>query len=121
MSKTIDERIKALDERIAVDTAKREELKATKAAADRLASIQAGAAIRFTYGRGENRGEFAGVVRGLFDTDKGRVVRVIKGDGVDEEIVTIRPADILGVGEDVQQTEVSNAQDANADPLASIN
>ncbi|MGA3972406.1 hypothetical protein ACI2VT_16490 [Ralstonia nicotianae] len=120
MSKTIDERIKALKERIEADTTKLQELEATKAAADRLARVKAGTIIRYTYGRKEKRGEFVGEVRNVFETEKGRVVRVIKGEGADEEIVSIRPADIVSVGEEATQAQASEPQAASADPLAGI-
>ena len=119
MSKTIAERIEALDKRIAADTAKRDELRATQAAADRLASIAKGTVIRYTYGRKETRGEFLGEVRGIIETDKGRIIRVIKGEGADEEIVNIRPADIVSVGDDVQEAAAPSTG-APADPLADI-
>lgn len=119
MSKTIAERIKALDERIAADTAKRDELKATQAAAERLASIAKGTVIRYVFGRKESRGEFFGEVRGVIDTPTGRVIRVIKGEGADEQIVNIRPADILSVADDVQEA-AAESTGAPADPLADI-
>ncbi|BCM12259.1 hypothetical protein MAFF241648_14490 [Ralstonia solanacearum] len=119
MSKTIDERIKALKERIEADTTKLQELEATKAAADRLASIGKGTIIRYVYGRKETRGEFVGEVRGVIDTEKGRIVRVIRGKGADEEIVSIRPADIVSVAEETTQAETST-QTALVDPLADI-
>lgn len=127
MAKTVEEKIVFLAARISDDTKKLEELKASVAAQRALTSLKQGDVIRFNYGRGETRGEFMGEVRAVFDTDKGKGIKVIKGSGADEEIVTIRPGDIVGVGEEVRETGAPEAEVkqgsgelASADPLAGI-
>ena len=132
MSKTIVEQIAALETRITADTAKLAQLKQAQAAQQALDSIQPGSIVRFVFGRKETRGEFAGEVRSILDTEKGKIIRVIKGEGAEEEIVSIKPADILAVGEEVQEAdadreetqgaelEAAMAQDASADPLANL-
>ncbi|KVO91158.1 hypothetical protein WL21_26515 [Burkholderia ubonensis] len=129
MAKTVEEKIVFLAARISEDTKKLEELKASVAAQRALTSLKQGDVIRFNYGRGETRGEFMGEVRAVFDTDKGKGkgIKVIKGSGADEEIVTIRPGDIVGIGEEVRETVAQDAEAtqgsgglAPADPLAGI-
>lgn len=127
MAKTVEEKIVFLAARISEDTKKLEELKASVAAQRALTSLKQGDVIRFNYGRGETRGEFAGEVRAVFDTDKGKGIKVIKGSGADEEIVTIRPGDIVAIGEEVREAVASEAEAkqgngelAPVDPLAGI-
>lgn len=127
MAKTIADRITEYRAKAADYTAKADALEAQEKAAAALDSLKQGDVIRFNYGRGETRGEFTGEVRAVFDTDKGKGIKVIKGSGADEEIVTIRPGDIVAVGEGVQDTSAPEAEVkqgsgelAPADPLAGI-
>ncbi|KWH13398.1 hypothetical protein WT58_04260 [Burkholderia territorii] len=128
MAKTIAERIADYRAKAADYTAKADALEAQEKAAAALDSLKQGDTIRFNYGRGETRGEFTGEVRAVFDTDKGKGkgIKVIKGSGADEEIVTIRPGDIVGIGEEVRETSAPEAEVkqggelAPADPLAGI-
>jgi hypothetical protein len=134
MSKTIAEQIAALETRINADTEKLANLKRSQAAQAALDSIAPGSVIRFVFGRKETRGEYSGEVRSIIDTEKGKVIRVIKGEGADEEIVSIKPSDILAVGEEVQEAEAERStavpeamaapygetSGASADPLASL-
>ncbi|KUZ11503.1 hypothetical protein WI28_16515 [Burkholderia diffusa] len=126
MAKTIAERIAEYRSKAADYTAKADALEAQEKAAAALDSLKQGDVIRFNYGRGETRGEFTGEVRAVFDTDKGKGIKVIKGSGADEEIVTIRPGDIVSIGEEVQETSASEAEVksggelAPVDPLAGI-
>ncbi|MET3214290.1 UNVERIFIED_ORG: Cu/Ag efflux protein CusF [Burkholderia territorii] len=127
MAKTIAERIAEYRSKAADYTAKADALEAQEKAAARLESLKQGDTIRFNYGRGETRGEFTGEVRAVFDTDKGKGIKVIKGSGADEEIVTIRPGDIVAIGEEVRETSASEAEvkqgtgeRAPVDPLAGI-
>ncbi|WP_175722312.1 hypothetical protein [Burkholderia ambifaria] len=126
MAKTIAERIAEYRSKAADYTAKADALEAQEKAAAALDSLKQGDVIRFNYGRGETRGEFTGEVRAVFDTDKGKGIKVIKGSGADEEIVTIRPGDIVGIGEEVRETSAPEAEVkqggelAPVDPLAGI-
>ncbi|OXI42134.1 hypothetical protein [Burkholderia aenigmatica] len=129
MAKTIAERIAEYRGKAADYTAKADALEAQEKAAAKLNSLKQGDEIRFNYGRGETRGEFTGEVRAVFDTDKGKGIKVIKGSGADEEIVTIRPGDIVAVeakfpAESVARCNadavVGNGELAPADPLAGI-
>lgn len=121
---TISEQITKLRERIKADTAKLSQLEAAEKAQGFIDNLKAGDVISFMFGRKDTRAEFNGEVRAVIDTDKGKVIRVIKGEGADEEIVSIRPSDITGVGEAVQEAEAqeenASAQAANGDPLASL-
>jgi hypothetical protein len=132
MTKTIAEQIAALETRINADTEKLANLKRSQAAQAALDSIAPGSVIRFVFGRKETRGEYSGEVRSIIDTEKGKVIRVIKGEGADEEIVSIKPSDILAVGEEVQEAgadgpveimpaeEAAQVGGAAADPLANL-
>lgn len=127
MAKTIAERIAEYRSKAADYTAKADALEAQEKAAARLESLKQGDVINFNYGRGESRGVYHGEVRSVFDTDKGKGIKVIKGSGADEEIVTIRPGDIVGLGEEVRETSAPEAEvkqgtgeHAPADPLANI-
>ncbi|MGY6237047.1 hypothetical protein ACW910_05880 (plasmid) [Burkholderia ambifaria] len=126
MAKNIAERIAEYRSKAADYTAKADALEAQEKAAAALDSLKQGDVIRFNYGRGETRGEFTGEVRAVFDTDKGKGIKVIKGSGADEEIVTIRPGDIVGIGEEVRETSAPEAEVkqggelAPVDPLAGI-
>jgi hypothetical protein len=120
MAKTVAEQIAFLTKRIAEDTKKLEELNSTAAAAKALDTLKQGDIVQYAYGRGETRGTFTGEVRAIFDTDKGKGIKVIKGSGADEEIVTIRPGDIVAVGEDVNEADAPDSAAASADPLANI-
>ncbi|CAJ6836846.1 Uncharacterised protein [Burkholderia pseudomallei] len=97
-------------------------LEAQEKAAAALELLKQGDVIRFNYGRGETRGGFTGEVRAVFDTDKGKGIKVIKGSGADEEIVTIRPGDIVAIGEEVREAdaEQGSGELAPVDPLAGI-
>ncbi|KVR22971.1 hypothetical protein WK15_23150 [Burkholderia ubonensis] len=127
MAKTIAERIADYRAKAADYTAKADALETQEKAAAALDALKQGDTIRFNYGRGETRGEFAGEVRAVFDTDKGKGIKVIKGSGADEEIVTIRPGDIVAIGEEVRETPAPEAEVkqgagefAPTDPLAGI-
>lgn len=127
MAKTIAERIAEYRSKAADYAAKAAALEAQEKAAAKLDSLQQGDTIRFNYGRGETRCEFTGEVRAVFDTDKGKGIKVIKGSGADEEIVTIRPGDIVAIGEEVRETAAPEAEvkqgtgeHAPVDPLAGI-
>lgn len=102
-TKTIKEQLLALYETRDKTAAKIVQLEAAQAAQEQLESIGPGSIIRFVFGRKETRGEFSGEVRSVIDTEKGKVIRVIKGEGADEEIVSIKPADVLAVGEEVRE------------------
>lgn len=115
MAKTVQEQIDVIEKRIAADTAKLAELKASVNAATALASLKHGDSIQFVFGRAENRKTYTGEVRSVFDTDKGQRVKVLYGEGADEQIVTIDPTAIQSVGDGQPIT------DAAADPLANIN
>ncbi|KVF22778.1 hypothetical protein [Burkholderia cepacia] len=127
MAKTIAERIADYRSKAADYTTKADALEAQEKAAARLQSLKQGDVINFNYGRGESRGVYHGEVRSVFDTDKGKGIKVIKGSGADEEIVTIRPGDIVGIGEEVRETNAPEAEvkqgtgeHAPVDPLAGI-
>jgi hypothetical protein len=121
---TIAEQISKLRARITADTAKVEQLEANVKAQGFIDNLKAGDIVSFLFGRKDTRATYTGEVRAVLDTDKGKVIRVIKGEGADEEIVSIRPSDITSVGEAVQEADapadVSAAQSASADPLASL-
>jgi hypothetical protein len=125
--------IQAAKQQIEAAKAKLEKLLKQEAAADLIANVQRGDIITFVFGRKAGRAEYVGEVRGVDDTEKGRTIRVIKGTGADEQIVVIRPGDIVGKGETVTaefseeeavavyEASFMAAQNANDDPLASIN
>jgi hypothetical protein len=121
---TIAEQISKLRVRIKADTAKVEQLEANVKAQGFIDNLKAGDIVSFLFGRKDTRATYMGEVRAIIDTDKGKVIRVIKGAGADEEIVSIRPSDITGVGEEVEEADapadVSEAQAANGDPLANL-
>jgi hypothetical protein len=108
---------------VAAAIAKLDKLRKQESAAALIANVQAGDVITFVFGRKAGRAEFTGEVRSVTDTDKGRVIRVIKGAGLDEEIVSIRPGDIVGKGV-VSRGDVAEPtaqpQAANDDPLAAL-
>ncbi|KVV54034.1 hypothetical protein WK90_23010 [Burkholderia cepacia] len=129
MAKTIAERIAEYRTKAADYAAKADALEAQEKAAAALDSLKQGDTIRFNYGRGETRGEFTGEVRAVFDTDKGKGIKVIKGSGADEEIVTIRPGDIVSVDQggyteafmrSNADAVVANRELAPVDPLEGI-
>ncbi|QIX17332.1 hypothetical protein [Burkholderia multivorans] len=127
MAKTIAERIAEYRAKAADYTAKADALEAQEKAAAALDSLKQGDVINFNYGRGESRGVYSGEVRSVFETEKGKGIKVIKGIGPDEEIVTIRPSDIVGFGADVQErpsqdTEATqgSGEFAPVDPLEGI-
>lgn len=130
--------IQAAKQQIEAAKAKLEKLLKQEAAADLIANVQRGDIITFVFGRKAGRAEYVGEVRGVDDSEKGRTIRVIKGTGADEQIVVIRPGDIVGKGVTSRgdvAAEVAEAQpgvtgnlgaalppeSANDDPLASIN
>ncbi|AIV77754.1 hypothetical protein X994_1390 [Burkholderia pseudomallei] len=122
MTKTSRERIAEYRSKAADYAARADALEAQEKAAAALELLKQGDVIRFNYGRGESRGVYNGEVRAVFDTDKGRGIKVIKGSGADEEIVTIRPGDIVGIGVPEKDTESAQGSGelAPADPLAGI-
>ncbi|CAB3795589.1 hypothetical protein [Pararobbsia alpina] len=122
MAKTTVEQIAALQARIAADTAKLNELQAAEKASSALETLAADAPVRFVFGRAENRKEYDGVVLGIAETDKGKRIKVQYGEGFDAQIVVIDPSAILSVGDAEKEADApeSTAQDAAADPLASI-
>ncbi|MEX3629901.1 MAG: hypothetical protein VB138_10905 [Burkholderia sp.] len=127
MAKTIVERITEYRAKAADFTAKADALEAQEKAATALDSLKQGDVIRFTWGRAASRGEYIGEVRSVFETDKGKGIKVITGSGADEEIVTIRPGDIVAIGEEVRETAPPEAEVkqgvgelAPVDPLAGI-
>lgn len=121
---TIKETIEKLRARIKADTAKVEQLEASEKAQGFIDNLKAGDVIQFVFGRKDNRKTYGGEVRSVIDTDKGKFIRVIKGEGAEEEIVSIRPGDIVGVGEAVQEADApagnTAPQAANGDPLANL-
>lgn len=121
---TIAERIKSLKARIEADTTKLAELEANEKAQGFIDNLKAGDSVGFMFGRKDTRAQFYGEVRAVIDTEKGKIIRVIKGEGADEEIVSIRPGDITSVGEEVQEADapetVTAAQAASGDPLANL-
>lgn len=119
MAKTIQEQIVALRTRIEADKAKLKELEAVENAAKALANLKAGSAIEFIYGRAENRKQYAGVVMGIADTDKGTRIKVQYGEGFDAQIVVIAPGDVVAVAEEAAEAAAPNGG-AAADPLADI-
>lgn len=132
MAKTIVE----IDAQIANLQKKRAEMAAAEKAQGFIDNLKAGDVIQFVFGRKDNRKTYGGEVRSVIDTDKGKFIRVIKGDGAEEEIVSIRPGDIVGVGEEAQEAEArgeaqavvfqevygggASAEAANGDPLANL-
>lgn len=122
MIKTNRERIAEYRSKAADYAARADALEAQEKAAAALELLKQGDVIRFNYGRGETRGGFTGEVRAVFDTDKGKGIKAIKGSGADEEIVTIRPGDIVAIGEEVREAdaEQGSGELAPVDPLAGI-
>jgi hypothetical protein len=124
--------IEKLRARIEADTAKLAELEAAEKAAAAMQNLSKDDPVVFMYGRGETRKQYTGTVRAVFETDKGKRVKVLAGEGADEELYVIEPSAIVGVGEAEQitasQTGLTGALGpaldplvAAADPLAAIN
>jgi hypothetical protein len=116
--------IEKLKQRIAADTAKLAELEAAQKAADAMQNLSQGDTVQFMYGRGETRKQYTGEVRAVFDTDKGKRVKILAGEGADEEIYVIEPSAIVGVGGAVQEAGAQTGFTATAisalDPLAAV-
>jgi sRNA-binding protein len=124
MAKTAIEQLEALKTRHAADALKIAELEASIKAASALATLKKEDVIEFNYGRGETRGQFSGEVRSIFETDKGQRIKVLYGEGAEEQIVVIAPNDVIRVVKQAQETDAPAALDplaAAADPLAGIN
>lgn len=121
MAKSVVEQIAALKTRIEADTAKLRELETAEKSAEAMQKLAAGDVVGFMYGRGETRKQYIGEVRAVFDTDKGKRVKVLAGEGVDEEIFVIEPSSIVFVGEEVQEADAPAGNVAAADPLAGLN
>jgi hypothetical protein len=137
MSKTIKEQLTAqLAIREKAD-AKIKQLEQALAAQETLSNLVKGSPVFYEFGRGETRGKFAGVVVDVVDTDKGRVILVMKGEGVDVQVVRIKPQDVIAEFKDVQEAEAERnttqpasfaavygaetaPQSAAADPLANL-
>lgn len=123
---TFATQIEAAEQAVQAAKAKLEKLLKQAAAADLIANVKPQDVITFVFGRKAGRAEYTGEVRSVIETDKGLIIRVIKGTGVDEEIVSIRPGDIVGKGEPVvaefseEEYQASAPQAANDDPLAGI-
>ncbi|CAJ2748662.1 hypothetical protein [Burkholderia pseudomallei] len=97
MIKTNRERIAEYRSKAADYAARADALEAQEKAAAALELLKQGDVIRFNYGRGETRGGFTGEVRAVFDTDKGKGIKVIKGSGADEEIRSVQVTSWLSV------------------------
>jgi hypothetical protein len=112
--------IESLKARIAADTLKLAELEAAAAAGNAMANLASGDVIEFLYGRGNTRRQYTGVVRAIYETDKGKRVKVLTGEGVNEELLVIAPDAIVAVAEDIAEGQAMDPTAASADPLASL-
>lgn len=107
--------IEALKARIAADTTKLTEMEAAAAAGNALANLSSGDVIEFLFGRGETRKQRAGVVRAVYEVDGKKRIKVLAGEGADEELLVIAPDALVAMAADVSQ-----AGAAGVDPLASL-
>jgi hypothetical protein len=112
--------IESLKARIAADTAKLTELEAAAAAGNAMANLASGDVIEFMFGRGETRKQRAGVVRAVYEVDGKKRIKVLAGEGADEELLVITPDAIVAVAEDIAEGKAVDATAASADPLASL-
>ena len=101
MSKSVADKILAIDTRIAALTAKRAAiiLKGEKVSFE---SLVPGAIVVFDFGRGETRRELTGVITGVKAADpanpkSGALIRVAVGEGFDAEILTAQPSNVKSV------------------------
>jgi hypothetical protein len=120
MAKSQQEQIAALETRIAADTAKLAELKAAVKAAALVANLAKDDIVTYPFGRGETRKSYTGVVAAVYETDKGKKVKVLVGEGADLDVHVIDIGAITSVGEAAQEADAPNAEAASADPLAAI-
>jgi hypothetical protein len=120
MAKTAIEQLAALEQRHAEDAVKIAELKASIKAAALVANLAEGDIVTYPFGRGETRKTYTGKVAWVGDTDKGKKVKVLVGEGADLDVHVIDIGAITAVGEEVQEADAPNAAAASADPLASI-
>lgn len=105
--------IESLKARIAADTTKLAELEAAEASGNALANLVTGDVVEFMFGRGETRKQRAGVVRAVYEVEGKKRIKVLAGEGADEELLVIAPDALVAVAADVTQ-----AGAASADPLA---
>jgi hypothetical protein len=112
--------VAALRAKAAEYTAKADALEATEKAGNAMANLASGDVIEFLYGRGNTRRQYTGVVRAIYETDKGKRVKVLTGEGVNEELLVIAPDAIVAVAEDIAEGQAMDPTAASADPLASL-
>lgn len=76
--------------------------------------------VTFKFGRAEKARELSGKIVAVADTDNGKVVSILCGEGVDIEIKKVRAADIISnPSADARNGEAAEGGDAaDADPLA---
>lgn len=112
-------KIETLAAKIATAETKLAELKAqhaslleADAAAQAAANIQAGQVVRFSAGRGDKRAELEGKVLTVVETDSGKLLKVLAGEGAATKLydvpsnkATVAPAD----GEAVDGADIGKA------------
>ena len=87
-----------------------------------LAAVKKGDLIEFLFGRGETRAQHTGQVRAVVETDKGKKLSVLFGEGLDEKIVTVDASAVVSIGEFKANHNggASVAAGAAADPLEGL-
>lgn len=95
---SIQKQIADIDAKIATLTAKRAELQAEADKQFDVNKLKGGEVLVFNYGRGEKVAQKEGVVLGFKAPPKqAAIIRVQIGTGVDAEIVTVFPSQVLAV------------------------
>lgn len=92
-------KIAAIDAKIAKLQEERAELVAKAETEVDTDSIEAGNIVAFPFGRGETRRELTGRVLGVKATEKGaKYLKVLVGDGVETELLTIPAVSVTAIG-----------------------
>lgn len=71
-----------------------------------VAQLKANDVVVFRFGRKDNRQDITATVLGVYDTDKGRRIKVFYGEGLEADTKTIKPGDVVAVrGKPLQPKE----------------
>lgn len=94
---TTDEKIAALEARIAKDIQSLADLRDAVAIAAAFANVGAGDGVTFKVGRAETRREISGQVIARGEVDGVDVVKVLSGSGIDTAVYQVKVAELTGV------------------------
>jgi hypothetical protein len=74
-----------------------------------VAQLKANDVIMFRFGRKDNRQDITATVLGVYDTEKGRRIKVFYGEGLEADTKTIKPGDVMAVrGKPTQTSQCAN-------------